>query len=265
MESTITLIILAVSAASLAISIYLAIKIKAVHYLLEQPVVKKMSPQLKLKPVKLDELMAERNRSQQQNRDARPQSGNSANPRQGGRPHGERNDSERRFENRGDRQDRRPERTEGGRPERAEGDRNRGDRPDRQGGGDRFRDRDRNRGDRPDRQGGGDRRPRETFENREPAAAPVQQSEPVQQPVMRSEAHAAPAVSHEAPLSPRRPLAATAEVGNNSNPISMSSSENETPSEVFAGSDNDVQHGRRMQLKKKPRFEFDEAEAKTEG
>ena len=77
METNLIVLTLAVSAISLAISIYLALKMKTVSYLLEQPVVKKMSPQLKLKPVNVDERMAERNRQQQQqNRDQRPQGGN---------------------------------------------------------------------------------------------------------------------------------------------------------------------------------------------
>ena len=46
--------------------------------------------------------------------------------------------------------------------------------------------------------------------------------------------------------------------------------ENPSPSlDSEAGSpgfgDGDVQHGRRTQFKKKPRFEFDETEVKTEG
>lgn len=247
---------LALSALTLGISIYIASKVKAVHYLLEQPVVKKMSPQLKLKPVKLDELVADRNRQQQQNRDSRPQGGNPNGPRQGGdrgdrRPHGERPEGDRRPENR-DRQggqDRRPERSEGDR------DRNR----------DRNRDRDRNRGDRPDR-GGQDRRPREVFENRE--SAPVSQSvaQPVSEPApMRAEMPAS-APMMDAPLSPRRPLSSTMETESSTrqSPI-LPSSENEGGSENFVGSDNDMQHGRRTQMKKKPRFELDEAEVKTEG
>ena len=46
---------LALSAATLVITILIAIRLKTVHYLLQQPVVKKLSPQLRLKPVKLDD------------------------------------------------------------------------------------------------------------------------------------------------------------------------------------------------------------------
>ena len=171
---------LALSAVTLAISIYLAIKIKAVHYLLEQPVVKKMSPQLKLKPVKLDEMVAERGR-QQQNRDGRPQGGN---------------------DRRGDR-----DRRDGSREGRPEGDRSRGENRDRRDGdrnrgGDRDRrDGDRNRGGDRDRRDGNrndqNRPPRETFENREPVAAPSETAQPA-----RFESDP----SQDAPLSPRRPF-----------------------------------------------------------
>ncbi len=208
MESTLIYILLAISAVSLAISLYLALKMKTVAYLLEQPVVKKMSPQLKLKPVKLDELMAERNRQQLQNREPR-QGGNPAIPVTGG----PRNDQERqerrpdqnRDANREPRQDRRPERGNEGRPERAEGDRNRNS--------DRFRDRDRNRNSDRDRGGDrGDRRPREFSENREPAR---ENREPVSAPAPQAHAESqrfetqAPVIQHvqqDAPLSPRRPL-----------------------------------------------------------
>ena len=257
-------IVLAVSAISLAISVYLAVKMKMVVYLLEQPVVKKMSPQLKLKPVKLDEIMSDRNRnssSSQPNREARPHQHSSLpgnNPRQGGRPDGERRDGNR---DRQGGQNGRPERTEGERREGRDGDRNRGNNS-------RFQDRDRNRGDRPQGgQGGrperneGDRRPsREFNDNRDPNR---EQNTPVSQPaqsVMRNEA---PVQQQEVPLSPRRPLSATLETQENHDTISTPSFE--AGSEAFVGSDNDMQHGRRTQFKKKPRFEMDEPEVKTEG
>ena len=255
MESTpILYIILAVSAASLAILVYLALKMKAVVYLLEQPVVKKMSPQLKLKPVKLDELMADRNRhSQAQNRDPRQPGSIPGNaPRQGGRP-----DGERREGNRGDR----PQGGQGSRPERGEGDRRDGER---NRGNDRFRDR--NRGDRPQgSQGGrpeGDRRPpREFNENRDQnRESSVSVSQP-SQPVIRNEAPVS-TPQQDAPLSPRRPLPATVETHEHRNTAAPSF---EGGSEAFVGTDNDMQHGRRTQMKKKPRFEMDEAEVKIEG
>lgn len=82
---------------------------------------------------------------------------------------------------------------------------------------------------------------------------------------MRSEAPAAP--TFEAPLSPRRPLSPTVETDSNAShqTSNIPSSENEGGSDGFVGNDNEMQHGRRTQLKKKPRFEFDEAEVKTEG
>ncbi len=265
-NSLLIYILLAVSVVSLAILVYLALKMKTVVYLLEQPVVKKMSPQLKLKPVKMDEILADRNRnSQPQNREGRPHQHGSApgnNPRQGGRPDGERRDGNR------DRQGARPERAEGERREGGrDGDRNRG-------GNDRFRDR--NRGDRPqggqggrperaegERRNDGDRRPpREFNDNREPNReqnAPV--SQPAQ-PVMRNEAPVS-MPQQDAPLSPRRPLPATVETHDNHNTPTTPSFEG--GSEAFVGTDGDMQHGRRTQIKKKPRFEMDEAEVKTEG
>jgi hypothetical protein len=235
MSNMFIIIILAISVVSLAISVYLALKMKTISYMLEQPIVKKMSPQLKLKPVKLDELLAERNRQQQpQNRDLRQQGESRNNPRHGT----PRNESDRRPDLNRDRQDRRPER--------GEGDRNRNS--------DRFRDRDRNR-DRSDRPqyGGGERRPREFTDNREsaPSPAPVTQMEP-----QRSEP---PALQeHETPLSPRRPLQATVDAeARSESPTPLIDSE---PGPAGFG-DGDIQHGRRMQLKKKPRF--DETEVKS--
>ena len=73
----------------------------------------------------------------------------------------------------------------------------------------------------------------------------------------------APVPQHEAPLAPRRPLSPTVEETRNE--VSIPVFENQGGSEGFAGSDNEMQHGRRTQLKKKPRFEFDESEVKTEG
>jgi hypothetical protein len=270
MVTTLVYILLALSAATLLVVLYLAAKVKTAVYLLEQPVVKKMSPQLRLKPVKLDEVL---NRG---GREGRPE---------GGRPEGGR-------DSRGPR----PERTEGGRdsrgprPERAEGDRgprperregDRGPRGDRREGGrdgrrddrgprperaegDRPRREDRPEraeGDRPRREGGerreggregrpeGDRAPRREFtETRDFAPAPQADFQ-------------APA-SESAPLSPRRPL-----FTDSAEPRTESAPVRENPvAESFVGSNSDdLQHGRRTQLKKKPRFEFDEEETKTEG
>ncbi len=254
MENILTYVAIALSATTLALCAWLVRKMNTVLYLLEQPSVRKMSPQLKLKPVKLDELMAERTRQQQQSR-PQPQQNGPRPPYQGGRPHGEhRNDQDRRpdqgsrdrFENR-DRPDRRPER--------GEGDRNRNN--DR----DRFRDRDRNR----DRNQGGDRWRPPQNENRDAASAPISAvGEPPREPA-RSEAPAPSASHHEsvAPLAPRRPLPSTVENESAREPVAPPApSETESGSEGLFNSD-DIQHGRRTQVKKKPRFDVAEEEVKT--
>ena len=260
-----TYLTLALAAASLLVGILILVRLKTVHYLLQQPVVKKMSPQLRLKPVKLDEVL---NRGGREG--ARPEGGDRGPRRDGDRgPRPERGEGRRDDRgpraDRGDRPERgpRPEGDRGPRPERAEGDRG----PRREDRGPR-RDGDRPRGDRPERAEGdrprredrpesaecdrplledrprledrpeGDRPRREFSETRDFAPAPQ-----------------AEASSESAPLSPRRPLFA-----DSAEPRSEAAPFRETPaSENFVGSSSDdLQHGRRLQLKKKPKFDFEE-------
>jgi hypothetical protein len=269
MENTLSLILLAVSVVTLVAALYTAIRIKSVLYLLHQPVVKKMSPQLRLKPVKLDEAMG-RSRERQGAPSARPE-GRDGERRDGGRPEGGRppreggerregRDGDRNRDRRdGDRRDGRPprdgERREGGRPE---GDRApRADRPEgeRREGGRERRDGDRRDG-RPPRDGerrDGNREsrpPREFSETRD--AAPSVSS--------ASSDYSAPASEAPSSLPARRPLPSFSDA-----PVERQSSApsfGETPSgeTTFVGSSDDMQHGRRTQLKKKPRFDVEEDE-----
>lgn len=242
-------LLLALSAATLVVGLFVLLRLKTVLYLLQQPVVKKMSPQLRLKPVKLDEVLnrggREGGRPEGGDRGPRPE-------RREGRGEGRREDRGPRSEGRGQRGEGRPE---GGRPERGErredrprrdGERgDRGPRPER-AEGDRPRREDRperaegDRGPREGREGGRGRedRPRREFsETRDFAPAPESAS------------------TESAPLSPRRPLFA-----DNAEPRSEIAPVRENPaSETFVGSSSDdLQHGRRLQLKKKPKFDFDE-------
>ena len=144
----------------------------------------------------------------------------------------------------------------------------RGDRGERggRGGGDRQE-----RGDRGDRTGGrdgfsgGDR-------NRTRTEAPVGEAQGEAAPrAPHVHAEAAPVQSHApAALAPRRPLPSTVEheVEAKDIPGSDSLSVNQAAAEdsMFnRGDDSDIQHGRRHQPKKKPRFDApEEAEVKTE-
>jgi hypothetical protein len=101
-----------------------------------------------------------------------------------------------------------------------------------------------------DRQPGGDRN-RNRDENREPEAAPAVRNE------SPAPARSEPAM---APLAPRRPLPAAMEPEDRG--PSTAAPETEAAGESLFGSD-DVQHGRRNQLKKKPRFELNEEEVKA--
>ncbi len=235
----------ALSIVLLVLAILILKKITSVHYLLEQPIVKKLAPQLKLKPVKLEDAI-DRNRHQHgraPNSSEGPNQHQRNNGQNGSRPQGERNDQDRRPDanrNGPERTDRRPER---------DGDRNRNDR---------FKDRDRNRNDRPN----GDRnRPPQNQNNG--ASKPTQESAPSsipQQEMARAENVPSPAstASTQAPLAPRRPLLTTPQDTESRNEISaVSTVPVESPSEGNFNSD-DVQHGRRTQLKKKPRFEMEE-------
>jgi ribonuclease E len=251
MEITLSYLALALSAATLLVTIYLAIRLKTVHYLLQQPVVKKMSPQLRLKPVKLDEAL-DRNRNRGQ--------GDRPSGREGGRP--ERRDGREGREGRpeSERREARPERREGdrsrdGRPERRdgrpEGERREG-RPERREG----REGDRNRDVRPERREGrpeGERR-----EGRDDRRPPREFSENREAPSPSQPEYSAPAAESGSGLPPRRPLPSFSD-----SPVERTETQapvRESAADTFVGSGDDVQHGRRTQLKKKPRFDFDEAE-----
>src|SRR6185295_18429441 len=125
---------------------------------------------------------------------------------------------------------------------------------------DRFRDRDRDRGgrhDRHDRHGGDNRPRRDVFTNeREGAEA----ASPASAPIGGGE-------GGHAPLSPRRPLPATVEESDTrENPTPAATAENamiEAADPMFGRDDSDIQHGRRNQPKKKPRFEVEEEEVKN--
>jgi hypothetical protein len=266
---------LALAAATLIAALYVAFRIKSVLYLLHQPVVKKMSPQLRLKPVKLDEaLNGNRNRDRQgapagrEGREGERRDGDrNRDGRRDGRPEGDRGPRPERAEgdrgprrdgdrNRDGRRDGRPEGDRGPRPERTEGDR--GPRPER-AESDRGprRDGDRNRdGGRDRRDGNRDgnresRPPREFSENRESApAAPSSFNAETTAPAA-SESHTSlparrPLPSFDAPAAERSESTAAFR---------------DPAADTFVGAGEDVQHGRRTQLKKKPRFDIDETEA----
>jgi hypothetical protein len=274
MEFNLPFIILAaLSVATLIAALYVAFRIKSVLYLLHQPVVKKMSPQLRLKPVKLDEaLNGNRNRDRQGapsgrdgDRGPRPERSEGGRDRRDGdrgpRPEGDRRDGGRdrrdgdrnrdgrRDGNRegrpeGDRAPRadRPEGDRGPRPERAEGDRGPRRDGDRNRDGRRDGNRDGNRESRP---------PREFSENRE--SAPVAASS------FNAETTAPAASESHTSLPARRPLpsfdAPAAERSESTAAF------RDPAADTFVGAGEDVQHGRRTQLKKKPRFDIDETEA----
>ena len=261
MEITLIYVLLALSAACLALCAFLVLKMKTVLYLLEQPVIKKMGPQLKLKPVKIDELLAEKNRQQQQlqqshsqgpSQSHRPhQQGPQAPGQNGGRPpqsgRGDRPDFDRGGSDRN--------RDRGPRQDRPEGDR------DRNRDRERFRDRDRNR----DRFQSGDRRPpRENNEPRDSASPPPVENH---RPEFIPQAPAPQPLSHAesmAPLAPRRPLPSMVETTSSApQPIKTAPESEPSMEGLFVGGDGDMQHGRRNQVKKKPRFEVNEEEVKV--
>src|SRR4051812_20088051 len=120
METAQFAILAGLSALSIALCAYLLMKIRTITYLLEQPVVKKMSPQLNLKPVKVDEHGAEARPNSSRN--SAPSASASA-PARSPRPETAV----------GERPPRDGNRDRGPRAERPEG----GDRPPREGGFDR--------------------------------------------------------------------------------------------------------------------------------
>jgi hypothetical protein len=278
METAQFAILAGLSALSIALCAYLLMKIRTITYLLEQPVVKKMSPQLKLKPVKVDELDGDNRPNPSRNN-----ASNGAAPARGPRPEFAGGERPPRDQNR----DRgpRPERTEGGeRPPREGGfDRNGGDRgprSDRGGreGGERFS---RDRGDRGERggRGGHDRHERgdrgDRFGGREGGREGGDRNRNRSETVASEAGAPAPVASESAPshsapaaLSPRRPLPSTVdhEVEAKDMPVPEGLAANAAADDaLFNRDDSDIQHGRRHQPKKKPRFEVEEsAEAKTE-
>jgi len=262
-------IALALSAATLVVTILIAIRLKTVHYLLQQPVVKKMSPQLRLKPVKLDDAGNRVRENRDGNREGRPE--NRGERRDGRNENrGERRDGNRegRGENRGERREGREGRPEGERRENRDGrNENRGERRDgnRDGRGENRGERREGREGRPEgerrenrdgrNENRGERREhngerREGRENRPPREfgdAPRAESSAVVEAPVASEAPAG--------LPPRRPLNATPEAPRAEAAAPAGESGFEA---TFVGSGDDVQHGRRTQLKKKPRFDIEE-------
>jgi ribonuclease E len=252
---------LALAAATLLVTIYLAIRLKTVHYLLQQPVVKKMSPQLRLKPVKLDEAL-DRNR----NRDRGPGGPGDRGPgsrdgrdagrpeRRDGRPEGARGEGR-------DRRDGRPERSE--RPEGArDGERNRDGRRDGRPERSEGRRDDRRDGPRPERRDGDrrDSRPPREFSDAPRDAAPSSAAASSSSASSSSD-YSAPAAETSTGLPPRRPLPSLQD-----SPVERpetSAPVRDSAADTFVGSGDDEQHGRRTQLKKKPRFDFDEEETTT--
>lgn len=276
METAQFAILAGLSAISIALCAYLLLKIRNITYLLEQPVVKKMSPQLKLKPVKIDEIDEDSRRNPSRNA---PAPSNGATQTRGPRPSFEGGERPPRDHHSRERAPR-GERPEGGeRPAReggfdrgaAHGDRaprgDRGDRGDRGG----FRDRG-GRNDRQDRNGagregmgagreGGDRnRPRPESFGGERESAPVDGA-PVSRPAPAAPENPTPA----SVLSPRRPLPSMVdqEVTSRDIPAPVEAvSAAAAEDALFARDDSDIQHGRRHQPKKKPRFDLGEEETK---
>jgi hypothetical protein len=269
METAQFLTLAGLSVVSIGLCIYLLTKIRTITYLLEQPVVKKMSPQLKLKPVKVDELedaraaAPARNNANgaPQNRGPRPgmegdrgrDNGRDRAPR-GDRPEGE---GRREGGDRPDRMDRGPRNDRGDRGDRFGDrgrDRDRGGRHERHDRGDRFNDRIGGREGAPSREGGRDRN-REGFGGeREPSAAPVT-------------AEAAPSAPAAPALAPRRPLPSTVDQESPAPaaaPVDALAANAAAEDALFTRDDSDIQHGRRHQPKKKPRFDVNEEEVKEE-
>lgn len=244
---------------SIALGVVALMKIKSAIYLLEQPVVKKMSPQLNLKPIKVDALDGDNARNARNgtpmNRSnaGRPEGrdGQDRGPREdrGGRDGG-------RDRDRGPRGERDGEGAGRGRDDRGpRGDR--GDRGDRFGGRDGGRDRDRGGRD-GHRHERGDRGPREgrrefAGSEREPAQAEASRPAPSAD------------VSSPAPLAPRRPLPSTVDSEADSKPPVSELAVNEAGAAdpFFGRDDSDIQHGRRNQMKKKPKFDEAEVEEKA--
>lgn len=274
METVQFAILVGISGCSLALGVYLLIKIRAVSYLLEQPVVKKMSPQLKLKPIKIDDSEPSAPRH-----DSRPAPASNGNPNRdrspGSRPNFERPEG-------GERQNRdsQPRHDRGPRPDRPEGG-DRGNTGDRGPRNDRFSGRDRApRNERNDRHGGpsrdasggrdggpngGDRNRNRSETNtngNDTTHAPTNESAPLTSrpaPIPTPENHGTPV------FAPRRPLPSTVDQDGSAKeftppePVSAA----DAADALFMRDDSDIQHGRRTQMKKKPKFDVSEEDVKT--
>ena len=137
METAQFAILAGLSVVSIGLCVYLLSKIRTITYLLEQPVVKKMSPQLKLKPVKVDELDENRANAPARNANGAPQNRGPRPGFEGERQNRDNRDANRDRAPRGDRPEGEGRREGGERGERFDrGPRNdRGDRGER---GERF-------------------------------------------------------------------------------------------------------------------------------
>lgn len=274
METAQFAILAALSALSLGICAYLLLKVRTITYLLEQPVVKKMSPQLKLKPVKVDEIDGDSRANQPRNNASAAPSAPARPPRPAFEG-GERPPRDNQNRDRAPRPDGEPRREGFDRgPRNDRGDRG-GERNDRFGGRDRGG---RGGNDRQERHGGGreggreggdrNRNRTESFSAERSDAAPVEGAAPRQAPVVseapsHSHSHSAPT---PAALAPRRPLPSTVdqEVVHKEIPVADALAANAAADDaLFTRDDSDIQHGRRHQPKKKPRFDVAEEEAKT--
>jgi hypothetical protein len=267
METAQFAILAGLSVVSIGLCVYLLSKIRTITYLLEQPVVKKMSPQLKLKPVKVDELDENRANAPARNANGAPQNRGPRPGFEGERQNRDNRDANRDRAPRGDRPEGEGRREGGERGERFDrGPRNdrgdRGERGERFGGREGGRDRDRGgrhdrheRGDRGDRFGGRERRDFNGEREAAPAAAPV---------AAEGSAPAAPAAPA---LAPRRPLPSTVDQDNapkEATVDALAANPQSAEDALFTRDDSDIQHGRRHQPKKKPRFDVSEEEVKEE-
>jgi translation initiation factor IF-2 len=255
-------VLYALAAISIGVGIAVYLKVKTAIYLLEQPVVKKMSPQLNLKPIKVDQVDGDAARNANRNgtpmqRAPRPEGDRAPRedrgPRDGGRDRGPRpeRDGEGRREG-GDRGPR-PEGDRGPREDRGPRGEGRGDRGDRFGGREGGRDRGGRDGHRHDRGDRGDRGPRREFAGSEREAAPAE---------ARAAAPASEGSSAPAPLAPRRPLPSTVDAEDTKS-AAAAPDEATAADPFFNRDDSDITHGRRNQLKKKPKFEEAEVEEKA--
>jgi hypothetical protein len=256
------------------LGILLLVKIKNVTYLLEQPVVKKLSPAVKLKPVKVDEIDDQSRRAPERNAaNGSPVNRPAGRPVDAERPDRGPRDQSRDRAPRGDREmgDRGPRSDRGGdRGDRFGGGRDRGDRNGRHDRHDRHGG-DRNRGPRPDGVFSNEREAAPLAEGGapapRPAPAPRDEMRPRGEDFRRNEAPRHD--SGEPALAPRRPLPSTVDAETETKELAAPETSANAPlndasvsDPMFGQTDSDIQHGRRNQLKKKPRFEVADEEAK---